>query len=114
MESADQDYGHHAQASLSYILYYTLILAMVVTGFILASIIHGEGPFAAAFLDSFKYLHLLRQIHEYSWWVIAFFVVTHIGALIFHEWHDRIPIAQSMISGYQYRTDRKDDDDVKK
>jgi cytochrome b len=30
------------------------------------------------------------------------FVVVHIAALIWHESKDKTPLAQSMVSGYQY------------
>lgn len=107
MLSADRDFGHHEQASMSYLGFYGLIVLMCVTGLFLAAIIHGEGPLAERFLDDFSNLRLFRKVHEYTWWFIAFFIVTHVGALIFHEWHDKIPLAQSMISGFQYRTERK-------
>lgn len=107
MLSADGEFGHHAQASVSYIGYYALMLLMSATGLCLAGILHGEGPLAERLLDNFTYLTLIRRVHEYSWWLIAFFIVTHVGALIFHEWYDKIPLAQSMISGFQYRTERK-------
>jgi Ni/Fe-hydrogenase 1 B-type cytochrome subunit len=104
MLSADTEFGHHPQASMSYLTFYGLIVIMCITGLSLAAIIHGEGPLAERLLDDFTYLGIIRNIHEYSWWAIGFFAVTHVGALIFHEWHDQIPIAQSMISGFQYRT----------
>lgn len=108
MLSADLEFGHHAQASISYLGFYGLIILMCLTGFFLAGVIHGEGPLAERFLDEFTYLRIVKKVHEYSWWLIGFFVVTHVAALIFHEWQDRIPLAQSMISGFQYRTERKD------
>jgi Ni,Fe-hydrogenase I cytochrome b subunit len=37
-------------------------------------------------------------------WLIVGFIVAHIAALIWHEKKDQIPVSQSMVSGYQYRT----------
>lgn len=108
MMSADTDFGHHPQASISYLGFYALAIVMSFTGLVLAGIMHGEGPFADKLLDQFTYMEVLRDVHEYGWWIILFFVVTHVGALIFHEWYDRIPIAQSMISGFQYRTEKEE------
>jgi Ni/Fe-hydrogenase 1 B-type cytochrome subunit len=107
MLSADGEFGHHPQASLSYLGFYGLIIFMCASGFSLAGIIHGEGPLAEALLDEFAYLGIIRDAHEIGFWAIAFFIVTHIGALMFHEWHDKIPLAQSIISGFQYRTTKK-------
>jgi Ni/Fe-hydrogenase 1 B-type cytochrome subunit len=105
--SADGEFGHHPQASLSYLGFYALIIFMCGSGFSLAGILHGEGPLAEALLDEFTYMSLIKETHEYGFWAIVFFIITHIGALIFHEWHDKIPIAQSIISGFQYRTDKQ-------
>ena len=107
MLSADGAFGHHPQASLSYLGFYGLIVFMCGSGFSLAAILHGEGPLAEVLLDEFKYLKIINQTHEYGFWAIVFFIVTHVGALIFHEWHDKIPIAQSIISGFQYRTHKQ-------
>ena len=113
MLSADGEFGHHEQASGSYIMYYGLILGMTVTGFALAGMIHGEGPLAGALLDETTYQHITREVHEWGWYITAGFVVTHIMAMIFHEYRDQIPISQSMFSGFQYRTSKEDSRDEK-
>ena len=105
--TADGDFGHHPQASLSYIAFYLIVTLMAVTGYHLAAIKHGFGPLTEYFLDELQYQRPLKKAHEFGWWFIAFFVVTHVAALIFHEWKDKIPLAQSMISGFQYRTKKE-------
>lgn len=107
MLSADGEFGHHPQASLSYLGFYGLIVFMCASGFSLAGIMHGEGPLAELLLDEFTYLKIIREVHEYGFWAIVIFIITHVGALILHEWHDKIPLAQSIISGFQYRTNKK-------
>lgn len=102
--TADAAFGHHPQASLSYLGFYGMTFMMVGTGLVLAGSLHGKGPLADELLDDFTNGEMIRFIHEYLWWGIGFFIVTHVAALVLHEWHDRIPMAQSMISGYQYRT----------
>ena len=37
------------------------------------------------------------------------FVVVHIAALILHEVRQRVPLAQAMVSGFQYRKTDKDE-----
>jgi len=102
--SADGPWGHHSHAALSYIALYFVALAMGATGVALSSILHGEGPLGERLLDVFTFEQLFRTVHEFGFWGVVFFVVTHVGAIIFHEYKDRIPIAQSMISGFQYRS----------
>lgn len=104
MESADGDFGHHPQASISYLGFYFLIVGTVASGLCLAGMLHGEGLLGDLLLDELTYAEALRLFHEYAWIALIFFVVTHVGALIFHEKADKIPISQSMISGFQYRT----------
>jgi cytochrome b561 len=111
LESADGNFGHHPQAAVGYIGFYFLLVIMVGSGLLLASIIHGDGPLGITFLDNFKFLDLLTLLHGYTWYVIAAFIAAHIGALVFHEWIDRIPLAQSMISGFQYRSKKEKLDD---
>jgi Ni/Fe-hydrogenase 1 B-type cytochrome subunit len=109
--SADGAFGHHPQASLSYLGFYGLLVIMSGSGMLLAAVHHGEGPLGEQLLDQFKNIDYIQFVHEYGWIAVAGFIVTHVGALIFHEWHDRIPIAQSMISGYQYRTVKEKKDE---
>ena len=110
MMTADGDFGHHPQASLSYIGFYLIVTLMVVTGYYLAASKHGFGPLTDYFFDDLEYQGPVKKAHEFGWWFIAFFVVTHVGALVFHEWLDKIPLAQSMISGFQYRTKKEKND----
>ena len=111
MMTADSEFGHHKQASASYLGFYGLVALMCMTGFTLAGILHGVGPMAERLLDELEMARIVGQVHEYGWWAIAFFAVTHVIALVFHEWRDQIPIAQSMISGFQYRTAKKGEND---
>jgi Ni/Fe-hydrogenase 1 B-type cytochrome subunit len=45
---------------------------------------------------------LFKEPHQLIYYLLMWFVVVHIGALIWHESKDKTPIAQSMVSGYQY------------
>ena len=114
MMTADSDFGHHKQASVSYVGFYGLVALMCLSGFTLAGILHGVGPLAESTLDELENVRNIGKVHEYGWWAIAFFAVTHVMAMVFHEWRDQIPIAQSMISGFQYRTANKGENDERK
>ncbi|MEI6398772.1 MAG: cytochrome b/b6 domain-containing protein [Pseudomonadota bacterium] len=114
MTTADSEFGHHKQASASYVGFYGLVALMCMTGVTLAGILHGEGPLAESLLDELENVRIIGKVHEYGGWAIAFFAVTHVMAMIFHEWRDQIPISQSMISGFQYRTSKKGEKDESK
>lgn len=96
-------FGHDPLASAAYITVYSVILGMGVTGLFLAAIEHGEGPLAAIFYDRVWLKHLFKEPHEVGSYLLVSFIVLHLTALLWHEWKDRVPVAQSMVSGYQYR-----------
>lgn len=102
--TADGDFGHHPQASLSYIFLYAMILLGVTSGLGLAATVYGDGLLGPSLIDQYAPLDLLDTVHGGTAWLIGFFIVTHIGAMIYHESRDQIPIVQSMFSGYQYRS----------
>lgn len=105
--SADGTFGHHPQASLSYLGFYGLAVVMGMTGLLLAGILRGEGPLGERVLDRLEHAEVLGLVHEVGAWSILAFILTHVGALLLHEWRDGIPLAQSMISGFQYRSTKE-------
>ncbi len=96
-------FGHHPLASAVYLAVYGLLLAMAVTGLGLAAVEHGMGPFAPWLTDSLWLKGLLKEPHEFGYWLLTAFVLAHFAALIRHEVADGTPLAQGMVSGYQYR-----------
>lgn len=96
-------YGHDPLASLIYLGVYMLFIMMALTGLTLTGIMHDSGPFANILMNSTIDEEFIEEIHEFGFNCIWAFIIVHIGALIFHEKIQKIPMAQSMISGYQYR-----------
>lgn len=96
-------FGHDTLASAAYLAIYAVLLMMAATGLSLAAIEHSTGPLTPWLADSIWLKGLFKEPHEFGYNVIIAFVVMHIAALIWHEWKDRTPTAQSMVSGYQYR-----------
>ena len=45
---------------------------------------------------------VFEEPHEIIYYLLMGFVVVHIAALIWHEVKDKTPLAQSMVTGYQY------------
>jgi cytochrome b len=96
-------FGHNPLASGIYLLVYILLAVMAVTGLGLAAVEHSMGPFNTWFGDMPGLKELFEEPHEFIYNLLTGFVVVHIAALIWHEWKDRTPLAQAMVTGYQYQ-----------
>jgi cytochrome b561 len=90
-------------ASGIYLLVYILLAVMAVTGLGLAAVEHSMGPFNTWFGDMPGLKEVFEEPHEFIYNLLTGFVVVHIAALIWHEWKDRTPLAQAMVTGYQYQ-----------
>ena len=99
----DWDWGHHPRGAFAYIIFYLVILFLSISGLFLAAIEHDLGPLASLFFDQLLYKKDLLEIHEVLSYLVIIFIFVHIFSLARHELKDRIPIIQSMFSGFQYR-----------
>jgi cytochrome b len=79
---------------------------MAVTGLGLAAIEHSMGPFNIWFGDMTWMKDTFEEPHEVIYSILMGFVVVHIAALIWHEWKDKAPLAQAMVTGYQYEIEQ--------
>lgn len=95
-------FGHHALASAAYFTVYVMLVTMALTGLGLAAIEHSAGPFSGWLGDMPWIEDALEEPHELIYNLLMAFVVVHIAALILHERQDKTPLAQSMVTGYQY------------
>lgn len=95
-------FGHHAEASIAYIALYLTLLVLAVSGLVLAALEQNMGPLMPWIDYRNEYLSLFKAPHVLLEYVIMFYVVVHLGALVLHKIHHRTPVAQSMISGFQY------------
>ena len=98
-------FGHNTLASAVYLLVYLLLIAMAVSGLGLAAIEHSMGPFNTWFGDMTWLEDLFEEPHEIIYYLLMGFVVIHIAALIWHECKDKTPVAQAMVTGYQYEVE---------
>lgn len=98
-----EGWGHHAVASAVYLLLYLLLAVMVVSGLMLTAVTQGAGPLAPWFGHAVDLKYWLRMPHDYLEEVVLGFVLIHLAALVLHEMRHGIPVAQAMVSGYQYR-----------
>ncbi len=89
-------FGHDVYSSFAYLAVYGLLLAQCTIGLIL-------GPFR---FDAFTHalpIEFLKEVHLAINYVLLLFVVVHVSMLIVHEKRQQAPLAQSMISGFQYK-----------
>jgi len=98
-------FGHHTLASAAYLLVYLLLIVMAITGLGLAAIEQSAGPFNVWFGDMAWLEDTFEEPHEIIYYLLMGFVLLHIAALIWHEYKDKTPLAQSMVTGYQYEVD---------
>lgn len=96
-------FGHDPLASLAYLGFYALAALAGGTGLGLAALEHDRGPLASILFDAVWLEEAFEEPHEVAGTLILFFIVLHLGALIWHEAKEGIPLAQGMVSGYQYR-----------
>jgi len=96
-------FGHDTLASAAYLGLYVLLFVMAGTGLSLAAIEQSIGPLSPWLADSAWLKGLFKAPHEFGYNLVLAFVTIHVAALIWHEWKDKIPTAQAMVSGYQYR-----------
>lgn len=96
-------WGHLPQATLAYLVFYILAWVMVITGLALAAIDQGAGPLYQSLGYDYLLKAYFRLPHEWLQYVFMAFLGVHLAALILHERRHGVPIAQGMVSGYQYR-----------
>lgn len=96
-------FGHDPAASLVFIALYVLLVTMSVSGLALAAIEHGSGPLTGTFLDSASLEALFEEPHEALAFALLGLTGLHLAAVLWHQFVQRLPTAQAMLNGYQYR-----------
>jgi Ni/Fe-hydrogenase 1 B-type cytochrome subunit len=107
--TAPEGYGHHRLASAAYLAFYVMLAVMVVTGLALAAIDQAQGPLRQWLGYDVLLKHYFREPHEFLQYFILAYVVVHVAALIAHERLHRLPMAQSMVSGYRYLKEKDEE-----
>ncbi len=103
-------FGHHPIASAAYLAFYAAIGYLGVSGLLMAASEFELGPLAgiADPRTLRQWSHMLGELHGPAALFVQAFIVLHVVALVWHEKVDGIPWAQSMISGFQYRSSRRE------
>lgn len=108
--AAPRGWGLNATATAAYLLLYLLLFGMVATGLALAAIEQGRGPLYLWLGHDFTLRQLFRAPHAWMEYAILVFVLAHIAALILREIRHGVPLAQAMVSGFQYRKASEDEE----
>lgn len=102
-KQSKNNWGHERLASISYLLFYFGLGVASLSGLLLAAIQYDRGIFAALLFDDFTWHEIIIFAHDMVFYAVTAFIFLHVGALIFHEKERGYPLAQAMLSGYQYR-----------
>lgn len=103
--NAKPRFGHNTLASGAYLMVYLFLIIIAITGLGLAAIEHSMGPLNNWIEDMPWLKDVFEEPHELLYYLLMSFVVVHIAALIWHEYKDKIPLAQAMVTGYQYEVE---------
>jgi cytochrome b len=100
-------FGHEPLASAVYLAFYAVVLIMAGSGLALAAIEQGRGPLVFLLGHDVALKHLFKTPHEVLEKLVWAYIASHVAALILHEVRHGIPMAQAMVSGYQYRKENE-------
>lgn len=97
------NWGHHPSASIAYLLLYLVLLFLIFSGLFLSRIQFDMGPLPAKYYDEVELLTTFLQSHETASWLIIIFTIVHLAGLFWHQLKDKVPVFESMRTGYQYK-----------
>lgn len=100
-------FGHHPLASGVYLAVYLILAMAAVTGLALAAIDQARGPLYEWLGYQMACKPWAMTPHVWLDEIMLAFILAHIAALILHEKRHGLPLAQSMVSGYQYRKENE-------
>ncbi|HYP67686.1 MAG TPA: cytochrome b/b6 domain-containing protein [Thiobacillaceae bacterium] len=100
--TAPERFGHHGPATAAYLWVYGMLIGLSISGLALTAIKLGNGPFSNWLAYDMEWKAPVTTIHEILAYGVIAFIVLHLLALVVHHRRHGLPLAQSMVSGYQY------------
>jgi Ni/Fe-hydrogenase 1 B-type cytochrome subunit len=94
-------FGHHGPATAAYLVTYLMLTGLAFCGFGLLAVKHGVGPLSGWLGYEMTWKAPLMMVHEGLAYGVMAFVLVHLLALIGHQRIHGVPMARSMIDGYQ-------------
>ncbi len=96
-------------AALLYLISYAVLLVSVLSGLMLVAIEFDSGPLQIVFGLAFAWGDFAQAAHAVGEIGFYLFLIVHFAVMIWQERHNGVPVAQGMISGYQYRRETGDE-----
>jgi len=99
--------GHDPLGSLFYLALFIIVITQILTGLSLAGLDKHLAPWQGFFSgfshDAGKLIEDgAREIHEFGFDFIIFFIIAHVGAVVIHELYEKTGILSSMINGVKF------------
>lgn len=95
-------FGHDTLASALFLALYLILAGLAASGLALAAIEHNLGPLSEPLGDAVWLKHFFKEPHEALYAMVASFIAVHLAALAWHQFHGQAPVAQAMVTGFQY------------
>ena len=96
-------WGHHPLASAAYLLVFVALTTRTISGHFLTRIQFDLGIIEESYYDDMTILDSFKDPHQVASLFIINFSLVHILMLLWHQRKDKLPILQSMVTGYQYK-----------
>ncbi len=97
------NFGHDPKAALLYLLLFVVLFLLTASGLLLGAIEHNKGPLREYFFDEMALEADISNLHLAGTWFVIGFIGLHVGALLWHRFHNKLPMFSAMVTGYQYR-----------
>ena len=104
--TAPERFGHHGPATAAYIGVYGMLIGLAASGLALAAIKLGTGPFSAWLGYNITWKAAAMTPHQILAYGVIAFMALHLLALVIHQKRHGIPVAKSMVTGYQYLSEK--------
>jgi Ni,Fe-hydrogenase I cytochrome b subunit len=99
--------GHDPLGSLFYLVLFLIIVSQMLTGLTLAGLDKHMAPWQGFFSGLGHATGELiedaaEEIHEFWFYFIIFFIISHVGAVVIHELHEKTGLLSSMVNGIKF------------
>jgi len=99
--------GHDPLGAIFYLALFLIVLSQIFTGLTLAGLDKHLAPWQGFFSGfSHNTRALIKdgagELHEFGFDFIVFFIISHVGAVVIHELHEKTGLLSSMINGVKF------------
>ncbi len=99
--------GHDPLGAIFYIALFIILIMQIGAGLTLAGLekhmVPWQGLFSGFAHSTIKLIEGgAHELHEFGFYFIIFFIITHVGAVLIHELHEKTGLLSSMINGVKF------------